>query len=66
MKLTAELKAKIDAMSYEQLLRRWRFAPIGDQMFQDESGDYFKQRMAEVRATVGDAAHVSASKAIGW
>jgi hypothetical protein len=64
MKLTPELKAKIDAKTYQELLSRWRFAPIGDTMFQDESGEYWGKRMAELRAQGAD--HVGASKSIGW
>lgn len=59
-------KAKIDAMTYQQLLEKWRFAPLGDPMFQGESGHYFEQRMKEKRSEVGDAGHIAASKAIGW
>lgn len=67
MQLTDQLKQKIDAMSYESLLREWRFAPIGSSMFQGESGDYFAARMAELRKCPdGDLEHVMASKSIGW
>jgi hypothetical protein len=67
MKLTDDIKCRIDAMSYDQLLHGWRFAPIGDPMMQDESGDYWAQRIKETRARPGgDEAHVRASKAVGW
>lgn len=67
MKLTQELKATIDAKTYEQLLSRWRNAPIGDKMFQGESGDYWAQRMQDLRSQPGgNDIHVSASKSIGW
>lgn len=65
MKLTPENKAHIDAMSYEALLSHWRFAPVGDAWFQDETGKYWGERMKELRAQ-DNAQHVSASKAIGW
>jgi hypothetical protein len=32
----------------------------------DEIGDYYEQKMKEKRKQVGDAAHTSASKSIGW
>jgi len=64
--MTAEMKAEIDAMSYESMLRKWRFAPVGDPMFQGEVGDYYAKCMAEKRATEGNAEHVRASKSIGW
>ena len=65
MKLTPEIKAEIDGMSYMSLLSRWRFAPIGDEIFQDESGKYYSDRMFALK-NADPAAAVSASKAIGW
>jgi hypothetical protein len=62
----AEMRAWIDNASYEDLLRKWRFAPSGDPFFAGAMGDYYQKRMADKRAEVGDAAHTSASKRIGW
>ena len=42
------LKAQIDVMSREEMARRWRFAPVGDPMFQGEVGDYFAERFKEL------------------
>jgi hypothetical protein len=56
----------IDAASYEQLLRRWRFAPSGDPLFQGEVGEYYKKALAEAKEAVGPAEAVAASKRIGW
>jgi len=53
----------IDEADYEALLRRWRFAPVGDAMFQGDTGSYYAKVMSERRAT---SEHVSASKRIGW
>lgn len=64
MKLTPENKAAIDARSYESLLERVRFAPIGDPWFQDETGQYWLERMKQLRESGAD--HVGASKSIGW
>lgn len=64
MDLTPENKAKIDAMSYEGLLRDWRFSPSGDPWFQGETGDYWGKRMKELRDAGAD--HAGASKRIGW
>lgn len=61
--LTPERKAYIDSLSYEQLLRCWRFAPIGDPWFQGGTGKYWSRRMRELRDT---ADHVAASKRVGW
>jgi len=67
MKLTDELKAEIDAKPYHELLYKCRFAPIGDEMFQGESGKYWGKRMAELRSVPGgDEMHTAASKRIGW
>lgn len=65
MKLTTERKAYIDSLTYETLLSRWRLVPVGDQWFTDETGQYWGERMSELRAQ-NNAAHVAASKNIGW
>ena len=59
-----DLKKKIDAMNYEQLLRRWRNAPVGDPFFQGEVGAYYTERMNKLREEGAD--HTGASKNIGW
>lgn len=63
--MTNEQKAWIDTASYEALLSHWRFAPVGDSIFQGEAGKYYKQVMARKRHEVGNGEHVRASKAIG-
>lgn len=65
MDLTPELKAEIDSHDVYTLLRCVRFAPIGDQMFQGESGEYWMKRLAEVRRQDNEA-YVRASKQMGW
>ena len=65
MNLTPELKAEIDALSLEDLLRRWRFHSLGAEPFQGESGDYYASRLAEVRSA-DPAGWTAASKAVGW
>jgi hypothetical protein len=59
-------KEQIDAMTYEQLLRKWRFAPLGDPTFQAELGEYYSTRMEAKRAEVGPEEHTRISKLIGW
>lgn len=61
--MNEQIKRWIDNATYEQLLAKWRFAPIGDSMFQGETGDYYAKVMAEKRKT---ADHVQASKTVGW
>ncbi len=60
--MTAEQKAKIDAMSHIELCRRWRFSPTGDELLQGEAGDYFKHRLFDELGGFTPAI----SKAIGW
>jgi len=55
----------IDNASYEQLLSLWRGAPVGEPLFQGDTGDYYSKIMAEKRSAVGPAAAVAASKSIG-
>lgn len=55
----------IDNATYVELLRKRRFAPVGDPFFQDEVGDHFEKVMKEKREADPDGA-VRASKTIGW
>lgn len=64
--LDPKTKAEIDAMTYEQLLERWRNDPSGSALFQGASGLYCQQRMAELRQSTPHAQQVAASKRIGW
>ena len=65
MKLTEENKKHIDSLVYEQLLSRWRFAPIGDPWFQGETGDYWGKRMGALKNRE-NVDHVATSKKLGW
>lgn len=65
MELTEQNKKHIDSLSYEALLSRWRFAPVGDTWFQGETGDYWGKRLAELRNKNPTAA-VQTSKTLGW
>jgi len=64
--MTAEQKRWIDNATYDRLLGRWRNAPIGDSMFQGDTGDYYRKVMNEKRAAMTAEEHVAASKRIGW
>ncbi len=61
--MNEQTKQWIDSASYELLLRKWRFATIGDPMFQGETGEYYAKVMQEKRKSED---HVQASKNIGW
>jgi len=65
MDLTPKNKAVIDAKDHYQLLERWRYAPSGDPWFQGETGEYWGERMSELKAASPGRA-VADSKAIGW
>ncbi len=67
--MNQEMKAWIDHAEYQQLLERWRFAPLGDPMFQGEIGEHFQQVMKAKRAALeaGDPeVHARTSKRVGW
>jgi len=63
--MTQETKDHIDSLSVCELLRKVRFAPLGDPLMQGEVGDYWLARLAEKRAE-NNAAYVQASKQLGW
>lgn len=58
-----EHKKFIDESSYESLMRRWRFAPLGDTIFSGSTGEYYRKVMEEKSKSVDK---VSISKKIGW
>jgi len=64
--MTPEEKANIDEMSYYEMLKLYRFAPIGDKRFQAESGEYYIKVMNEKEAQLKPGQKVSISKSIGW
>ena len=63
--MTPEQKKWIDEASYEDLLRKWRFASVGEPMFQGDTGKYYSKVMNEQRSA-DPGGHVRASKSIGW
>ncbi len=56
-----EMKARIDAMSRYEMAAKWRFAPVGDPLFQGAAGDYFSARF---KALGGMSPSIS--KSLGW
>lgn len=59
-------KTEIDNMSYEEMLRLWRFAPIGDSTFSGETGDYFTEVLQRKKTALKPGEHTMISKRIGW
>ena len=64
--MTKDQKDWIDQANYYSLLERWRNAPVGDPMFQSDTGDYYSKIMASKRESLEPGEHVAASKHIGW
>jgi hypothetical protein len=63
--MTPAEKAWIEAASYTELLRHWRFAGAGDPMFTGETGKHYSKMLSE-RRDADHEGHVKASKGIGW
>lgn len=61
--MTSEQKSWIDCASYETLLRRYRFSPVGDTMFVGDCGIYYTDIM---NTKCYQCDHVAISKQIGW
>ena len=64
--MTEGQKNWIDLATYTERLKKWRFAPLGDPMFQGDTGKYYNEVMAKRREEVGPAEHTRVSEAIGW
>ena len=65
MNLSKKVRRKIDSMSLKELLRAWRFTPLGAPLFKGESGVYFAKVMEKKRA-LDPAGWARASKEIGY
>ena len=61
-----EMYEWIDGASYEELLKIWRFAPVGDPLFQGEVGSYYSKQLAKKRELLDADMTVKISKRIGW
>jgi len=65
--LTPETKQTIDAMTYEEMLRIWRFGPTCNiNLLQGETGEYFKNEMFRKKDKLTHEQQVAISKQIGW
>lgn len=56
----------LEQASYEDILRRWRFAKVGDPTFFGQNGGDYIRAMDKKRAALppGEAARIS--KKVGW
>jgi hypothetical protein len=64
--MTQEQKKQIDDMDYQSMLYLWRFAKVGDPIFQGEEGIYFGKVMAQKRDALPDGEAAEISKQVGW
>ncbi len=55
------MKRKIDSMTQREMAAAWRFAPMGDPMFQRPTFDYFKERFESLGGMTPEI-----SKELGW
>jgi len=60
------MKNWIDNASYEELLRKWRFAPVGSPWFTGDIGNYYSEVMSKGKLLISNADAVKASKKLGW
>lgn len=65
-KITQEHKKWIDDASYRMLLKRNRFAKIGDPIFIGKTGEYYFAVMRKKYSALPRWEHVKISKSIGW
>ena len=61
-----KLRMQIDEMTYEEMLRLWRFAPSGNRFFIGEVGKYYESVMKRKREALGPEEHARISMKIGW
>ena len=60
------MKIWIDLASYEDLLRKWRFASGGDAFFCGEVGKYYAEKIFAMRDALEPDEAAQVSKRIGW
>lgn len=58
--------AWIRSASYEDLLRRWRFEPIGSSWFGGPVGEAYRKRMQQCREKLSISEAMEISKRVGW
>lgn len=56
----------IKQASYEDLLRKWRFAKAGDPMFFGKDGADFAREMQRKKLLLQEHEQVAISKKVGW
>lgn len=64
--ISDEDKRWIDDASYMAMLKKNRFAPVGDPIFLGKTGEYFFKVMYEKKALLKPGEQADISKLIGW
>jgi len=64
--MNQHIKDWINNATYEELLEKRRFEPVGSPYFCGLTGEYYILKMKEKRAEIGDVEACLASKRIGW
>jgi hypothetical protein len=59
--MTDAQRNQIDSLSQYQLAKLWRFAKVGEQLLQDEAGQYFVKVFQEKGGMTPEI-----SKSLGW
>ena len=59
--MTPEQKQQIDKMSQYELCKKWRFAKLGEPLFQGDAGEYFSKKLKEKGGFISDI-----SKSLDW
>lgn len=60
------LRKQIREASFEEILRLWRFSPIGSPFFEGPVGDLLTARYAAMRSSLSPAEWTALSKSVGW
>ena len=66
LNISDDFRQRIADLTYVEMLRLWRFEPVGSTLFQGDNGTYFQQIMKEKRSAVSCEMHAKISKTIGF
>ena len=64
--MTDEQKNLIDSMEYREMLKRWRFGGLNDDLFAGDTGKYYSERMGMLAKNMPAVIRSQISKDIGW
>lgn len=57
---------QLRAASPQEILRLWRFEPVGSEYFEGDLGTCLAARYAEIRSMLSDSEWTALSKSVGW